>query len=109
MRRQLLGRVPTRRDADCTRAYVASALNVSRRVADNDDMSAGNFDSEDLARATLSNRRKLGPKFIVRAERANCEHVGIDTNRLELRARSFDEIAREQAKRHVVARVQHRQ
>lgn len=93
VRRQLFGGVPTRCDPNCTCTNVSSAFDVRRRVADHDDVFSGNVDPEHLARATLCDRRELGPILMVGTKCANEKDIGIDADRLELCVRSFNEIS----------------
>ena len=83
-----------RRNTNRAGANVAATLDVRRRVADHDDVCAGDVDAQHVTSAALGDRRQLRTQLVVGAVRADDEHLRIDADCLELGARTLDEIPR---------------
>ena len=92
--RELLGRVPSRGHGDRARADRPSALDVRRRVADDEDVVARNLETEIFPRSALRERRKLAARVMIRSERAHAEAVDVDAGRLQLDRRTLAQISR---------------
>src|SRR5687767_14855628 len=85
-----------RRDADRPHAERAPALNVGRRIADDNEILALQANAELVVRALSRDRRQLRAILVVAAERADPKPIRFDARRTKLRQRTLSEIPGEQ-------------
>src|SRR5512140_988619 len=104
--RKLLGRVAPRGDRDRARTDGLPALDVRRRVADDEDAIAGNFQPELFLRPALREARKLTARVMIRSEGTHAEAIDVDARRLELDRGARAQISGEQSEHDIAACLQ---
>src|SRR6478672_1299602 len=106
MARELLRRVPPRGDRDRARTDGLSALDVRRRVADDEDAIAGNLQPELFLRPALRQPRQLSSRVMIRSKCTHTEAVDVDARGLELDRGARAQIAGEEPEHHIAACLQ---
>src|SRR6185503_19657962 len=84
----------------------SAAIDVRRRVADDDDGIALDMESELVECTALCDRRQLASHFVIGPEGGHSESRGIDADGAQLRVRPNFDIAREEPDPTIAASLQ---